>query len=624
MTNLNNISSKNLIQLKIESLKGKQEPQAPAQTTQVKSESDLISRYLEGQARINRPAVDSTSGINDIGSAPVNYKNNMRQMFKDNNVVMIAIVPRIFTAKDLNGDDKITKAAGEKPGTFLSAISRLDELKRDGFNAIHLLPIHPPGKTNAMGTAGSLYAPEKFITDDGKHLAIDPVLIDKNDPRTPDEQFKAFINECHKRDIKVMLDLPSCCSVDMFNAHPEMMAVGRNNEAKVPEGWTDIRMFSPWEDESKRILNKPLLDMHKKYVDACIDLGIDGIRSDVARAKPTEFWDILIPYSHSKDPEFAWLGEAYTYECASPQQNMPYDRPEDSLRAGFDSIYGQYHIFHEMKDAKEVKDYVIQNLDMSHRLPVGKSLIGSFTTHDDESLMMRGGENFCNMVSVVQATLPMVNPYFLDGFQTGDKYEYQYGNKIVKDCDTVTMTQGENPKPKHFMEVHKNKMDIFNLSRQPGGDSPEIRNIMTSALESRKSLSNLMQKGSFIDLAKRKDNDDQVLAFARHLDGKTALVVVNLNKNRRSAAEIEVPGIKESQEMKNLVKNYGEKSYIQVENNKVKVDLGPSRAHVYMIDTPNIENDRKGHVYVQNFTKNIDPKNPPSEPDKGVHLSLKQ
>ena len=43
-----------------------------------------------------------------------------------------------------------------------------------------------------------------------------------------------------------------------------------------------------------------------------------------------------------------------------------------------------------------------------------------------------------------------------------------------------------------------------------------------------------------------------------------------------------------------------------------------------MIDTPNIENDRKGHVYVQNFTKDIDPKNPPAEGAKDEHLSLKQ
>ena len=136
------------------------------------------------------------------------------------------------------------------------------------------------------------------------------------------------------------------------------MAFGRNGEDKTPQGWEDIRMFEPWDDETKRTLNPKLLELHKQYVDACIELGLDGIRADVARAKPTEFWDILIPYSHTKDPEFAWLAESYTYECASPQVNMPYDRPEDLLRAGFDDYYGQYHIFHEWKNATEFNDYI--------------------------------------------------------------------------------------------------------------------------------------------------------------------------------------------------------------------------------------------------------------------------
>ena len=72
-----------------------------------------------------------------------------------------------------------------------------------------------------------------------------------------------------------------------------------------------------------------------------------------------------------------------------------------------------------------------------------------------------------------------------------------------------------------------------------------------------------------------------------------------------------------------MVKNYGEKSFIQVEDNKVKVDLGPARAHVYMIDTPNIEEDRKGHVFIQNFTKNIDTTNQNFKETK-ERLSLKK
>lgn len=318
---------------------------------------------------------------------------------------------------------------------MLSAISRLDELKADGINTIHILPIHPPGKKNAMGTAGSLYSPAKYVTDDG-HLAIDPMIVDKNDPRTPDEQFKALIDECHKRGIRVMLDLPSCASVDMFEAEPELMAYGRNGEDKTPQGWADIRMFEPWADEAERTLNPKLLEMHKQYVDACIDLGIDGIRADVARAKPPEFWDVLINYSRKRDPEFAWLAESYTYECASPMVNMPYDRPEDLLKAGFDEYYGQYHIFHDWRNCSDFNDYVKLNLDLSHRLPAGKSVIGSFLTHDDSSSMIHGGENFCKLTTILQSTIPMCNPYFIDGFQTGDYYDYKY--RDTENIETYT------------------------------------------------------------------------------------------------------------------------------------------------------------------------------------------
>lgn len=54
-----------------------------------------------------------------------------------------------------------------------------------------------------------------------------------------------------------------------------------------------------------------------------------------------------------------------------PQANMPYDRPQDSLRAGFDMIYGQYHIFHEFPDATSFMNYIKEQLDMSYSLPKG-------------------------------------------------------------------------------------------------------------------------------------------------------------------------------------------------------------------------------------------------------------
>ena len=564
-----------------------QQPLGSKPSEEKNADSNVSAKYLENLARLNAPAVKKID-LAAANKAP--YKNNLRTMIQNNQAIMLAIVPRTFTAQDLNGDDKVTLSTGEKCGTLLSAISRLDELKADGINTIHILPIHPPGKKNAMGTAGSLYSPAKYVTDDG-HLAIDPMIVDKNDPRTPDEQFKALIDECHKRGIRVMLDLPSCASVDMFEAEPELMAYGRNGEDKTPQGWADIRMFEPWADEAERTLNPKLLEMHKQYVDACIDLGIDGIRADVARAKPPEFWDVLINYSRKRDPEFAWLAESYTYECASPMVNMPYDRPEDLLRAGFDEYYGQYHIFHDWRNCSDFNDYVKLNLDLSHRLPAGKSVIGSFLTHDDSSSMIHGGENFCKLTTILQSTIPMCNPYFIDGFQTGDYYDYKY--RDTENIETYT--------EKTLMNEHRYRLALFNLSRKPGGDCPDIERVMKGVLKMRtENLDVLADKNSsFIELDKREDKYDQIITYARHNNGRTILVVANKNPNRNVTGIIEIPGLKETQKLENMVPEYGETSEFQVSENELRVNLAPADAYVFEIDTPNLENDRKEHAFKQ-------------------------
>ena len=526
--------------------------------------SNLLEAYMQNQAVINSPAVSKPQP-----AEVVNYKNDLRTLFTTNSAKILAIIPRSFTAEDKNGNEYIDK--NEKPGTFLGAISRLDEIKSQGFNTLHVLPINPPGKENALGTAGSVYAPEDL-------LKIDPVLIDKNDPRSDKEQFKAFVDECHKRGIRVMVDMPSCASYDLYVNKPELMAI-ENGIPKTPQGWEDIRMFQPWDDEGKRTLNPKLLEYHRQFVDMMIDAGVDGIRADVARAKPVEFWDIIIPYSRKRDPQFAWLAESYTYEDASPQANMPYDRPEDSLRAGFDAYYGQYHIFHEWQNAKELHDYVIDNLNMSYRVDLGKSLIGSFSTHDDISPMFSGGEVFCNLTSGLQATLPMMNPYFVDGFQSGDWYLYSYRGKHVDNSATDN----------NEMFVHNGKLDIFNLSRRPGGNEPQIGKFMTSCLEFRDKYADVVKRGSYIVLDKEKDKQDQVIAFARHRNGKTLLVLANKDVNRPVACKVKVPTLKENQKLDNLLPKYGEDSKFQVNKDGVSVILGPGRIHVFEIDTPNIE-----------------------------------
>jgi len=526
--------------------------------------SNLIDLYLQNQANINAPSVNTQTAV-----VHKPYKNDLRKLFTTNSAKILAILPRTFNAKDTNGNEKID--GNESAGTFLNAIERLDEVKKHGFNTLHLLPINPPGKENAFGTAGSVYAPEDL-------LKIDPVLIDKNDPRSDKEQFKAFVDACHDRGLRVMVDMPSCASYSLYKERPELMAI-ENGIPQTPQGWEDIRMFQPWDDRGKRTLNPKLLEYHREFVDMLIDAGVDGIRADVARAKPVEFWDIIIPYSRKRNPEFAWLAESYTYEDASPQANMPYDRPEDSLRAGFDAYYGQYHIFHEWPTATDLHNYVLENLNLSYRVDYGKSVIGSFATHDDVSPMFHGGVDYCNLTSGLQATLPMMNPYVVDGFQSGDYYLYQYGNSKSEQ----TMTDS------HEMKVHEGKMDIFNLSRKPGGKNPEIGEFMKACFDFRDKYDDVVRRGSYIILEKEKDKQDQIIAFARQRQGRTILVIANKDVNRPIACKIKVPTLDPNQKLVNLLPKYGQESSFQVSKGEISAQIGAGRIHVFEIDTPNIE-----------------------------------
>ncbi|MDD3419651.1 MAG: hypothetical protein PHE78_03505 [Candidatus Gastranaerophilales bacterium] len=533
--------------------------------------------------------IEKTAAVQEAKTNSTPWKNDLRSKFQNNDVKIMAIILRSFNAKDGNNDELLSP--GEEKGTFINAVQRLDKVKALGINTFHLLPIQPPGEQESLGNAGSVYAPKDF-------LSIDPELVDKNDPRSPQEQFKYFVDECHKRDIRVMIDLPSCVSLDFYNQpeNKKYMAVSDNGAAKVPQGWNDIRMFETFQDEDTRNLNKNLVQLHKDFIDMCVDLGVDGIRADVARAKPPEFWDEVITYSRQKDPQFAWLAETYTYEDASPMLNMPYDRPEEILNAGFDTYYGQYHIFHQWLKADDLHDYMRENLDMTHRLDKGKSLIGSFATHDDISPMYQGKELFCNLASGLMLTLPMTNPYIVDGYQSGDYYKYKYGNKLMQPAQ-----EAEKSSEIKKFDVHEGMIDIFNTSRRPGGKSPEIGNFFAETSKMRDNYKDVITKGSYIPLeVKGNKSSENIIAYARHNKGKTLLVVANRNMNDRRTGVVEIPGLKAYQKMQNLVPSYGEQSKFQPKDNSLNVDLGPGRFHVFEINTPHIE-DQADEVLVQNL-----------------------
>ena len=176
----------------------------------------------------------------------------------------------------------------------------------------------------------------------------------------------------------------------------------------------------------------------------------------------------------------------------------------------------------------------------------------------------------------------MLNPYYFDGYQSGDDYMYDFEGKT----DTLTDTDCNE------CTVHRSKPDIFNFSRPLIGKHPECGDFMRNTLEVRNNpkYHDILTKGSFIPLKVDNNENDQIIAFARHHQGKTLVVIANRDVNSKQAGTINIPGLNENQQLTNLFKTYGESSEFQAENGKINTNLGAGRIHLFEINTPNIEN----------------------------------
>ena len=474
------------------------------------------------------------------------YENNdLRTLFLNNQANICGINIRNFNAQDENNNEIIDD--NEVSGNFLNAIERLDEIKALGINTLHVLPITPVGRLKALGTAGSVYAAENF-------WSINPQLVDHNSELTDIEQAKKFIEACHKRDIRVIIDLPSCGAYDLFLTHPELFIKDNKQCSIVPTDWTDVRLLNT--GHNKR-LNQDVLAAHKKFADLVLEIGADGIRADVATIKPSEFWVQIIKYIRAKDSEFLFLAEASDSWREPPSvfaQFTPYDK---LLEAGFDGYYGS---FFNLKDwnADEFTEHVKFNQKLLSSYNEPKSVILSFTTHDEVSPVLLHGENFSVMISWLEATLPY-NPYIIDGFYSGDTYIYPWANTHAERSETDDYS--------YF--VHRGKLDIFNFSRKPGGNNENILQNFKSAYEFRNNNLDVITKGNFVPI---KTDDNKVFAYTRNT---SVLVIGNLDfQSSKNKIILKIPSIKNS-EIK-IIKG----DNLKFSKNKIYTELQPGEIKV--------------------------------------------
>ncbi len=479
--------------------------------------------------------------------------NDLRTLFTNNKSSIYAINIRTFNAQDTNGNEIIDE--DEISGNFINAISRLDEIKDLGINTLHVLPITPIGRLKALGTAGSVYSAADF-------WSINPQLVDKSSKLNDIEQARRFIDECHKRNIRVIIDLPSCGAYDLFLTHPELFIKDSRQCSIVPTDWTDVRLLNVG---SNNKLNQDVLNAHKRFVDMVLNIGADGIRADVATIKPYTFWQELIKYTRSKAPEFMFLAEASDSWREPPSLYAVFTPYNKLLQAGFDGYYGS---FFNLKDwnAEQFMEHIKFNQKLLNSYKEPKSVILSFSTHDEVSPVVLHGENFSIMIAWLNATLPF-NAYCVDGFPSGDSYLYQWANSKAEKSETDDYS--------YF--VHRGKIDLFNFSRRPGGNNERILDNFKKAADFRFNNLDLITKGEFIPL---KTDNDKIFAYERYSNKRSIIVIGNLDfKNSQNKITVKVPRVKKKYDFEVLAGNEN----VKAGNKKIFTDMEPGEIKVLEI-----------------------------------------
>lgn len=483
------------------------------------------------------------------------WENDLRSLFLKNQAIIYTINIRTFNAKDTNGNEIID--GEEESGNFINAIDNLDELVRMGVNTIHVLPITPVGKIKAFGTAGSLYAISDF-------KSVNPQLVSSKSSLTGHAQAKKFISECHRRNIRVVIDLPSCGSYDMFVEHPEYFLRDESQKPIIPLDWSDVRLFNSGTENN---INEELLGLHKRFIDFVMSIGADGIRADVAGLRPASFWAELIEYTRAKDSEFLFLAES-SRDWTTPVSKFALcTSSEQLLKSGFDGYLGSYFNLKNWKCAKDFWGYVGGDVKFLGGFKDKKSVIGSFATHDELSPILVNGEKYAQMIIWLNTTLPL-NAYYIDGFPTGDVYSYKWANKPAQESCTDD----------EYYFTHNGKLDIFNFSRRPMGNNYKLYDEFVFANKFKQYYLTELSNAKFIPL---KTSNQNVFSYARVCSNCSIIVIGNLDFENPQDVIIKISGLKPNSKIINMRVNHDLSN--EYRNNKIHAKLDKGEIQVLLV-----------------------------------------
>lgn len=210
---------------------------------------------------------------------------------------------------------------------FNAIDARLDAIADLGVNVLWLMPIHPIGSKNSVG---SPYCVRDYKGVNASYGSLD--------------DFKNLVKDAHAKNMRVIIDwVANHTAWDhaWVSAHPDWYTEAQTGDEK---NWNDVTFLNYSKSEVREAMKDAMLYW--------VNQGVDGFRCDYAQGVPDDFWAEAIAAIRAVKPDAIMLAETSRLQL---------------FEAGFDWMYSW--------------DYLgaIQNL-----YPGKRTLAQLYSTHDKE------------------------------------------------------------------------------------------------------------------------------------------------------------------------------------------------------------------------------------------------
>lgn len=340
-----------------------------------------------------------------------------------------------------------------KEGNFNGVRAQLGRLDSLGVDVIWLMPIYPIGELERKGNLGSYYA----IAD---YCKINPEFGQMED-------FELFLEDAHKRGIKVILDwVANHTSPDakwIKEGNMDWYELDSLGKPIAPYDWTDVAKLNYNNQE----MRNEMINSMKFW----ILKGVDGFRCDVAGEVPTDFWEQATDTLRKYNNNLFMLAEG--------------EKPELSNKA-FDMQYGWefHHIMNKIAKGEFTTDSIRTYMQRDTVRFPKRTIKMNFTSNHDENSW--NGTEFERMhqavkefavLSYIMPGMPLIYNGQESGFNrrllffdkdsidwSNNQYTtlYKELNKLRK--ENCALRSGENG-GKYIELDNTDKQNIFSIAR---------------------------------------------------------------------------------------------------------------------------------------------------------------